>query len=268
MRLDSGASTVPSEATSRSPYDQGFFDMLEPGAARSARVVVPIVMEAIKPRSVLDVGCGTGVWLHEFLRCGATSVLGVDGEYVDQSKLAIPRDFFRAKNLDDGIIEFGRFDLVTCLEVAEHLPESSSSALVQSLVHSSEFVLFSAAIPGQRGQNHINEQWPEFWQALFSRHGYEPVNLILPRIRDNRAVDWWYRQNLLLFASQRALDLHPEWDLLRLPGGLSPIEWMHFSVARSEETFRSVWKKFRRVVERCLANHWPRLFKFILALKG
>ena len=266
--MNSRIATTNFGASSASPYDQEYYDKHIPGSARSASAVVPIVMEAIKPRSVLDVGCGTCVWLCEFLRCGVTSVLGVDGEYVDQSNLAVPKQFFRARDLSDGLFDLGRFDLATCLEVAEHLPGSCSSALVQSLVNSSEIVLFSAAIPGQGGLNHINEQWPSYWQWLFSSHGYEPVNLILPKIRDNREVDWFYRQNLIVFASKGALTLHPEWSSLCSAAGQSPLEWMHFSAARREETFRSVWKKFRRVVGLSLALKWPCVFRFIVALKG
>ena len=110
--MDSKISTTNSEALYASLYDQEYYDKHIPGAVRSARAeVVPIVMDAIRPRSVLDVGCGTCVWLREFLRCGATDVLGVDGEYVDQNSLAIPKQFFRAQDLDDGRLELGRFDL-------------------------------------------------------------------------------------------------------------------------------------------------------------
>jgi hypothetical protein len=50
-----------------------------------------------------------------------------------------------------------RFDLAISLEVAEHLPEGSAGALVSTLIEAAPVVVFSAAIKGQSGTNHINE---------------------------------------------------------------------------------------------------------------
>jgi 2-polyprenyl-3-methyl-5-hydroxy-6-metoxy-1,4-benzoquinol methylase len=55
------------------------------------------------------------------------------------------------------------FDLVVSLEVAEHLPASAADQFVNTLVKHGKKILFSAAIPGQGGQDHLNEQWPDYW---------------------------------------------------------------------------------------------------------
>ena len=91
------------------------------------------------------------------------------------------------------------------LEVGEHLPKSSAAHLVDSLAAASPLVLFSAAIPGQGGTFHVNEQWPEFWQALFAARGYRRLDFLRPMILANAAVEWWYKQNLYVFASEPAL---------------------------------------------------------------
>lgn len=91
------------------------------------------------------------------------------------------------------------YDLCLCLEVAEHLDYSSARTLVSTLTSLSPRVVFSAAIPHQGGNNHVNEQWPEFWALLFAEKGFslewDPRLLIW----NNSNIASCYRQNLLVF---------------------------------------------------------------------
>jgi len=180
-------------------YTDTFYFAQKEGSISSAQVVVPIVLSLINCDSVVDVGCGIGGWLKEFERNGVTDYLGVDGDYVSRDLLEIPRERFRALNLEN-LIDFGRrFDLACSLEVAEHLPKSCSRSFVSALVAAAPIVLFSAAIPRQGGTNHINEQWQSYWAALFAEHSYIAVDCVRPIIFGDRRIEWWYRQNIILF---------------------------------------------------------------------
>jgi hypothetical protein len=85
----------------------------------------------------------------------------------------------------------------------------SSDTLVANLTRHSDKVLFSAATPGQGGENHINEQTPEFWRLLFAKRGYRPFDLIRPAIKGNRAVESWYRRNVLLYVAEASIPSLP-----------------------------------------------------------
>lgn len=190
-------------------YDGEFFDRMVEGALKSAQAVVPVVLEFARAESVVDVGCGLGAWLRAFRENGVGCVVGLDGPYVDQSKLLIDPGEFRQVDLRRPISLDRTFDLAVCLEVAEHLPARASRPLVKSLTASAPIVLFSAAIPGQGGTRHINEQWPNYWKSLFAEYGFSRLDAIRPRIwRDDR-VEWWYRQNISLFASAGAIASSP-----------------------------------------------------------
>ena len=89
-----------------------------------------------------------------------------------------------------------------CLEVAEHLPEQSAKTLVESLCSLSDFILFSAAIPGQGGLHHLNEQWQEYWVVQFKEKGFAAFDCIRPKIWNNSKIQFWYKQNILLFAKR------------------------------------------------------------------
>jgi SAM-dependent methyltransferase len=182
-------------------YPNSFFDEQRGGSIASARHVVPIVMELIQPRSVVDVGCGTGTWLSVFAEHQVVDFIGLDGDYVDRSQLLIPEDRFLACDLVDPVKLGRRFDLAVSVEVAEHLPEDSAGTIVSSLTQLAPIVLFSAAVPGQGGFRHVNEQWPSYWVSRFAEHNFVLVDAIRPRIWENRSVAWWYVQNTLLFVS-------------------------------------------------------------------
>jgi SAM-dependent methyltransferase len=176
---------------------------------RSAREVVPVLLTFIQPRSVVDIGCGTGAWLSVFYEQGVEDVCGVDGDWVDRDMLQIARERFLSSDLSKPLQIARTFDLAISLEVAEHIPPESAEIFVHSLTELSPVILFSAAIPFQGGTNHVNEQWPEYWAQLFQRRGYQVIDCIRPKIWDNTHVAWWYAQNMLLFIKNDRLNDHP-----------------------------------------------------------
>jgi len=183
----------------QTPYSESFFEDQQDGSARSAQVVVPIVLSLFPCRSVVDFGCGVGGWLKEFERYGVSDYLGVDGDYVPRHMLKIPADRFRPADFRnmDGLDR--RFDLASSLEVAEHLPEDRAKPFVAALVEAAPVVLFSAAIPLQGGTDHLNEQRQSYWAKLFAEHGYIALDCIRPMIYGDLRIQYWYRQNILIF---------------------------------------------------------------------
>lgn len=184
-----------------SPYDEAFYSNLSASSRQSSRAILPFVQNLVRPKSVLDVGCGSGEWLLTWQELGVSDVVGVDGSYVEKSGLAIPAANFTAVDLTRESVSLGRrFDLVSSLEVGEHLPEAAGGRLVDSLVSHGDVVLFSAAIPGQGGTDHINGQWPGFWVDLFASRGFKVLDVVRPHVWDDIRSAYYYRQNTMLFA--------------------------------------------------------------------
>jgi SAM-dependent methyltransferase len=196
-------------SVARTDYSEEFFSAHQDGACKSARVILPMVLERLPCASAVDVGCGLGTWLAVFRELGVQDVIGIDGDYVDRDRLEIPRDRFLPFDLEQPLSLPRRFDLVVSLEVAEHLPPSAAATFVASLCSLGPVVLFSAAAPFQGGTNHVNEQWPDYWARLFSRHGFVPIDFLRRRIWSHEEVEWWYAQNVLVYADEAQLDRMP-----------------------------------------------------------
>jgi SAM-dependent methyltransferase len=186
-------------------YNPKFYRELA-SAQESAREVLPLILDIIKPASAIDIGCGTGNWLAIAHELGVRDILGIDGPWV-KAHLAIPAEKFNEHDLSTPLKVDHRFDLALSLEVAEHLPASAARGFVQGLCDAADVVLFSAAIPGQGGRRHVNEQWPAYWAELFAGCGYQCYDFLRPRIWSNPRVTWHYAQNSLIFA--RAGSRHP-----------------------------------------------------------
>jgi SAM-dependent methyltransferase len=183
-----------------SAYGEQFFQQLDQSSGPSADVVVPLLIELFEPRSVVDIGCGTGVWLTRFRDRGVGDVLGVDGPWVDPRELKIPPALFTAAELNSNFTIDRRFDLALSLETAEHISPEFAEAFVQRLTDLSDVVVFSAAIPHQGGTCHLNEQWPDYWVRLFANVGYQAIDCIRGQIWNDQRVAWWFCQNMLVFA--------------------------------------------------------------------
>lgn len=177
-------------------YDADFYEMVKKEALPSARVVVPLVVEAFAPKSVVDVGCGQGVWTAEFKAAGC-SVMGVDGDYVSIPHLEIDPSEFHAMDLNHPV-DLGTHDLAVSLEVAEHLEPSRARGFVEDLCRAAPVVLFSAAFPGQGGIGHVNEQPIGYWVDLFSAQSRIVSGALRWMVWDDPEVAPYYKSNLLV----------------------------------------------------------------------
>jgi SAM-dependent methyltransferase len=180
------------------------------GSTESARVTVPLVLERIPAQSVVDVGCGLGAWLAVFKEHGVEDVLGYDGPWVDRSRLLIVPGEFRVADFHEPLEAERRFDLAVCLEVAHLLEPEHAERFVETLVSLADLVLFSAAIPGQGGFHHVNEQWPSYWAALFESRGFVATDPFRAALWAQPDVKWWFAQNVVCYGTPSAVE--------RLPG--------------------------------------------------
>jgi len=192
------------------PYSQEFYDEHSAGSLRSARIILRELFDVVPIKSIIDIGCGNGPWLRAAKELGAERVTGVDGDYVSRELLLIePKEFrqcdLETEDLCQAVQSDVPADLAICVEVAEHLSDRRASSFIAEICSVSDLVLFSAAIPGQVGMNHINVQWPDYWATLFANNDFLCFDVLRPRIWDTEQCEWWYVQNVLLFAKQQTL---------------------------------------------------------------
>jgi SAM-dependent methyltransferase len=193
----------------KTSYDPQFYSCYRDASHQSALEVVPHILELFHPKSVVDVGCGIGTWLKAFQDNGIKDLQGVDGDYVQADQFMIPGGRFLPKDLRKELRLDRTFDLAISLEVGEHLPASRAGSFVEDLTRCAPVVLFSAAIPYQRGTDHINEQWPEYWAEKFAAQGYQAVDCVRDLVWANRSVDYYYAQNLIAYVRKDVLDQFP-----------------------------------------------------------
>lgn len=189
-------------------------------------IVLPILFNKFSISSIVDVGCGIGTWLHVAQNLGVSDILGIDSDDVDYEQLNkfINKRNFVSLDLSKHFFLDKKFDLVLCLEVAEHISKESADIFVNNLISHGDLILFSAAIPGQGGQNHVNENWPSYWIEKFSLYGFICYDFVRPKIWNNEKLEFWYKQNIFVFSKNKidSKDLtfisvvHPELFRLKL----------------------------------------------------
>lgn len=157
--------------TATEPMDDytGLMDVIVTEESEQAASLSGYLATTLRPSSVIDVGCGPGLYLPPFRRSGAT-VFGIDGCETAGSMLQAGE--FERVDLRCFWHPTRRYELALCIEVGEHLHEEYADGIVDVLCRCSDAVFFTAATPGQGGWFHHNEQPQDYWIEKFAARGY------------------------------------------------------------------------------------------------
>ena len=184
-------------------YNKIFYDSVEHRASHAASEIASIFQNYFEINSIKDIGCGSGIWAREFekiLRC--EKITGYDLESGIKIALSknretkinfIPIDFEKDK------LNLRSTDLSLFLEVAEHLTPLTALRVIEEICRSSNYVIFSGAIKGQGGTNHINEQSARYWIKEFENNDFVAIDLFRERIKEMKKIPFYYRNNVFLF---------------------------------------------------------------------
>lgn len=183
-------------------YNQHFFDRTLKLEESSAKAAVDILIKRFGSRSVIDIGCGIGIYLKEFERQGI-EILGYDGAPA-AIKNSLVGNKIKLRDLSKPLKLRRKFDLCLCIEVAEHLPKTCENILISSLTGLSDTIIFTAATPGQGDLSigHINERPHAYWKDKFRKLGFTYKNEITEELCEkmiNEEVIWWVTKNLMVF---------------------------------------------------------------------
>lgn len=157
---------------------------------------IPLLLRHIN--SAADFGCNCGPWLYALIEQGISDVIGVNiGEPGDN--LLFPKERYRNHDLSKPLNLERKFDLIIGLEVAEHISSAGADNYIDTLTRHGDFILFSAATPGQLGDGHINLQPHDYWHQKFLTRGYAKLDVIRPLIKNDWRVQYWYQNNVFLY---------------------------------------------------------------------
>lgn len=128
------------------------------------------IVNNLHPTSALDAGCAMG-FLVEALHKRGVDAYGVDiSEYAISKVDDSVRDRCRAASLTEPFPR--RYDLITCIEVVEHIPPAEIEQVIANLCSATDRLLLSTT-PADYGEaTHLNVQQPEAWSAMLAAHGF------------------------------------------------------------------------------------------------
>jgi len=183
-------------------YDRFYYETYAFGVAYRAdsprwcevfdRIAETVVLE-LAPASALDAGCGPGL-LVEALRRRGVEAWGVDvSEYAIENAAPASSAYCRVASVTEPLDR--EYDLIVCIEVLEHLPESLADSAVSNIAAHARTILFSSAPDDLRDPSHLNVRPQDYWAGLFARHGFfrdltidagfvSPHALVLRRLED------------------------------------------------------------------------------------
>jgi SAM-dependent methyltransferase len=145
----------------------------EPHWLRFFGMIADQILLSLSPKRVLDAGCAMGFLVESLWD------RGVEAWGVDISEYAISRvrrdiaPYCRVGSLTDPFPE-GKFDLITCIEVLEHIPEEDARKSIGNLTTATDTILFSSTPKDLTEPTHVNVRPIMSWLRLFTEFGFYP----------------------------------------------------------------------------------------------
>lgn len=151
-----------------------------------------------------DIGCGDGFLVNQVWKAGL-GAHGVDGNptYAD------PKSHIRRLDLTVDWPARAQANIVSLIEVWEHVPKAFEDVMVRNIVNSIGYdglippvLIVSAAVPGQAGHGHINCVTKQHVIGRISEGtgGMLSVNHWLTGILSASSTVSWTRKNLIAFS--------------------------------------------------------------------
>ncbi len=215
-------------------YINNFFLKHRPLTISSAKKIIKLFPNNFNPKSILDIGCGTGEWIQTFKdRYSSCKFTGIDGHWIKSDDL-ICKDFnFFTIDLSSELyleIFNKKYDLICCLETITDLTEQKGEDLIKKICEITDMCLFSSGTPIQTHGPHKNRQWQSYWHNLFAQNEFIALDFIRPKTWNDSDVGPWYSQNCFLFVKKSWLKNNQEWQNLSLNHQF-PIDIVHPKVA-------------------------------------
>lgn len=184
-------------------YDSDYFAFVEKTTSESADAIVQSIMSEIRPCSVVDVGCGTGVMLERFGK------LGISAKGLDYSRIALRYCRERGLDVEPFNIEtdelpdrFTGADVAISVEVGHQLNPASSQRYIDLLSRIGESIVFSSNTPGSGDRNPRNARDHEFWIDGFAARGFDHDKRLSSAWRQEwrtKGVSPWFASNVMIF---------------------------------------------------------------------
>ena len=132
--------------------------------------VAESIVRDFHPATALDAGCAMG-FLVEGLRGQGVDASGIDvSEYAISQAHESVAPHCSVASLTDPLP--GRYDLITCIEVLEHLPPTETERAIANLCAATDMLLISSTPEDFGEPTHLNVQPPEAWSAKLAEHGF------------------------------------------------------------------------------------------------
>ncbi len=184
-------------------YNPTYYEWVDSDAIRSRDAMADSIVNDLKPKTLVDIGCGTGALLEGICQRGVSAV-GM--EYSDAGRAMCEKRKLNVRKFnilsDSPPEDIKNRDVVVSFEVAEHLPESAADRFVDLLCGLSTVVVCSAATPGQGGADHLNEQPHEYWIEKFKNRGFDYDAKLTDAWRTlwaSKNVARFYSANVMIF---------------------------------------------------------------------
>ncbi|PCR90471.1 class I SAM-dependent methyltransferase [Natrinema ejinorense] len=183
--------------------EEYFLQRTRPPHDTVAETVIDELVERYDPDTVADIGCAIGHYLLKFQDRGIETT-GFEGSQRAVNNALV--DTVQQADLRDGITVESDHNLVTCIEVAEHLHPIYADNIVNTIVSATGengTIVFTAAPPGQYGTHHINLKPRRYWIEKFEKRGVtycpEDSKAIINSLNTRLSQKTWPVENIMVF---------------------------------------------------------------------
>jgi len=155
-----------------------------------------MLAEMFSPKAMADLGCGDGWYCRYFKEdCGWPVVHGYEGNVPDYAVYddIMVLDLSKIRYVDIA------YDLVTCLEVGEHIPKRHEQKFLDNMARfASKDLVLSWAVPGQGGRGHYNEQPNDYIIGEMEKRKFKYIEDKSNKLRESTELKW-FRNTLMVF---------------------------------------------------------------------